>query len=152
MTQNNSKVGFGGTVHFVNLSRNKNVNSMEPLNNKVLRPLIHQLKHHCGGKDVFHTINIGDIQIGVSSSYRPNKKIGKIDAFVSEYSIVGGNPITEKNVNDLIKWSAGIKKWRSGIKNLEKIQTFKPKMKETPVSSEKPSFISSLKGLLRKFV
>ncbi len=77
--QCHQNVSFSGTVNIVNLSStckklghagSGNVYLIE----QTLKPLVHQLKHHAGSGKVKHTINIGDIQIGIHSLYRPRSK------------------------------------------------------------------------------
>jgi len=60
MAQNNSKIGFGGTVHVINLATRKEIRRQATPGNPELRPLIKHLKHNCGSKDNEFAIIVHD--------------------------------------------------------------------------------------------
>jgi len=137
--QGNQNLGFTGTVNIVNLAIKKEARANIHAGNPVLRPLIKHLKHNCGSKDVHHTINIGDLHIGVNSSYKSAAKINGVDEFTREQIIIKKTPLEKKNITDLIEWSKGNKEWMKGIRAQEK-----EAVKNTP----EPSFF---KKLLNRF-
>lgn len=144
--QPKQNVSFVGTVEIVNLRKGMKISSWDG-DYSLLRPLIKQLKHHCGSKDVHHTINVGDIQIGVTSSYTAAKKVNGIDSFIKGSNIITEKSFQEKNINDLVEWSKKeINVWMQDIRKQEK--AIRKQEKEVVKNTSEPSFF---KKLLNRF-
>lgn len=94
-------VSFNGTVKFAKQS---------DAENKLLRPLINHLKHHCNGE--FRISYNKDLYIGVSTTYEGTAK---------GINVVSGKP-TDKHIYQIIGWSNGINHWRKSLKD-KKSQT-----------------------------
>ena len=93
----------------------------------MVRPLIHQLKHCCGGNDVVNRIQINGIRLRVVSTYKPNMKIDGVNKFVRSFNVISFNPVTKKNVEKMIDWSKGTKQWISDIKKMgSSVETIAP--------------------------
>lgn len=151
--QYHQNVSFSGTVNIVDLSSASKKLGHDGsgnvyLSKQTLKPLIHQLKHHAGSKKVKHTINIGDIFIGVNSSYTPAQKTNGIDRFVRGYNFIDTKePIKEKNITELIEWSKETKEWLKDIRKQEKEQEKIAKKQQKNTNEQ-----LLLKRLLSKFL
>lgn len=90
------------------------------VNDRILRPLIHQLKYNCGSKKVKHVIAYNNNAfLGVTSSFY-NATLHNF--FIRAYAICGGKySKTEDAVKKLIDWSIGTKPWIEDIRKQESL-------------------------------
>jgi len=132
----------------MNIQKNQNINFTSYVNivdkadakNPLLKPLINQLKHHAGGKDVFHTVQLVDGFVCVKSKYLPKTSVNGASAFVRHISsdkIGIDGPISKDMIEKLVEWSKGTKKWIQDVKNLEPT-----KMKTNEVEEEGVFFVN----------
>lgn len=144
-TQN---VNFKGTVHLLD-----GVNSQNP----VIRPLIHQLKHHCGSDKVVHYVAyypLGSASkahcADVTSVYVPKNPINGVDQFKQQIRLVVlGSEIERK---ELYNWKKDTKEWFQRIRNGERFLEKQKKLQELANnSSKKNSFWEDFFQFLSSF-
>lgn len=110
-TQN---VNFKGTVHLEG----------DAVKNKSLRPLIYFLKHHCGNKDVHHSIYEKNSCLGLSSIYTTKVPVNEIKnhqrafGFFSAFGRARANK--DNDVACLLYLALETKNWFQNLRKQEK--------------------------------
>jgi len=115
--ERNQTINFSGKVILLNKT--------DP-NNPLLRPLIKQLKHHCGGDDIVHYIQMGEFissnpikneyYFNISSRHTPTKRFCGIDSFVRSDSFNSKNPLSKEDVDKALAWAKGTKSYFETVK------------------------------------
>lgn len=107
-----SNINFKGTVHLEGQAR---------ANDPVLRPLIKQLKHHGGHKDVHYYIDVLDADNSIQdihATYIPKQQVNNFGAFHKHLG--GGLDKTKENIQKLIQRANESMWYFQEIRNKEK--------------------------------
>lgn len=135
-TQN---IAFRGTIHLKGCAK---------ASDSILKPLIHQLKHHCGSKAVQHYIDVDDIgSMRIYSTYG----LGTQDRFKSRFFIAlsDGLAKTPDNVQRLIERTKGVSETFNIARKQERTVLRQQKRLKKAEIPEKETFIQKVFHFLR---